>query len=70
MARELIRTIAVSDRVRIQEYTISFAEPFDDIIVELCYEGQWGYDRGFNSISNDYASTSAREYAEWLAKTR
>ena len=68
MARELINSTKVSENVRIQTYTISFAEPFDDVIVESLYEGQWIYSRGFNSISNDYAAKAAREYAEWLTE--
>jgi hypothetical protein len=30
--------------------------------------GKWRDVRGFNSISNDYAYTSAREYAEELSQ--
>jgi hypothetical protein len=35
----------------------------DDLIVETLVDGEWKFFRGFNTFSNDYAYTSAREAA-------
>ena len=54
--------INVSENVRIR----SEGDPFNvanDIIVEVLRDGVWEYYQGFNSLSNDYAFTSAREAA-------
>ena len=45
---------------------VSLGDPFnnvDDLIVETLVDGEWKYFRGFNTFSNDYAYTSAREAA-------
>lgn len=45
---------------------VSLGDPFkfvDDLIVETLKDGEWVYYRGFNTFSNDYAFTSAREAA-------
>ena len=40
-----------------------------DIVVEWIVDGKWEVYRGFNSLSNDWAHTSAREAAgEAIAK--
>jgi len=46
--------------------TISLGDPFvnaNDLIVETLRDGEWTYYRGFNTFSNDYAFSSAREAA-------
>lgn len=45
---------------------VSLGDPFNnpnDLIVETLVDGEWKYFRGFNTLSNDYAYTSAREAA-------
>lgn len=45
---------------------VSLGDPFNntnDLIVETLIDGEWKYFRGFNTFSNDYAHTSAREAA-------
>lgn len=45
---------------------VSLGNPFEnpnDLIVETLVDGVWTYFRGFNTFSNDYAYTSAREAA-------
>jgi len=45
---------------------VSLGDPFnnvDDLIVETLVDGEWKFFRGFNTFSNDYAYTSAREAA-------
>jgi hypothetical protein len=45
---------------------VSLGDPFNnpnDLIVETLIDGEWKYFRGFNTFSNDYAYTSAREAA-------
>ena len=52
----------MSKNVRIR----SEGSPFEvayDLIVEVLRDGTWEYYQGFNSLSNDYAFTSAREAA-------
>ena len=66
MAQTLISSALISKRVRIQTHSISFAEPFDDIIVEVYDAGQWQRARSFNRISNDHAWSAAYEYATSL----
>ena len=59
--------ISVSENVRIRYE----GDPFDvanDIIVEVLRDGAWEFYEGFNSLSNDYAFTSARESAERAVK--
>jgi hypothetical protein len=68
MARTLIATAEIDDRVRIVHYSISFEEPYDDIIIEVFNDGEWQRAQSFNSISNDYAHTAAYEYAKRLTK--
>ena len=58
----------MSKNVRIR----SEGSPFEvayDLIVEVLRDGTWEYYQGFNSLSNDYAFTSAREAAEKAEKT-
>ena len=46
--------------------TVSLGDPFsnaNDLIVEVLKDGEWTYYRGFNTFSNDYAYSSAREAA-------
>lgn len=68
MARILTATAEIDDQVRISYYSISFAEPYDDIEVEVRNDGKWQRARSFNSISNDHAYTAAYEYAKRLTK--
>jgi len=45
---------------------VSDASPFDvayDVRVEWLVDGEWKLYRGFNSLSDDYALTNAREAA-------
>lgn len=45
---------------------VSLGDPFNnpnDLIVETLVDGEWKFFRGFNTFSNDYAYTSAREAA-------
>lgn len=46
------------------------AAPFvdDDILVETLVDGKWKFYRSFNSLSDDYAHTNAREAAELVLK--
>lgn len=58
----------MSKNVRIR----SEGSPFEvayDLIVEVLRDGTWEYYQGFNSLSNDYAFTSAREAAIRAEKT-
>ena len=46
--------------------TISLGDPFNnanDLIVQVLKDGEWTNFRGFNTFSNDYAYSSAREAA-------
>ena len=57
----------ISENVRIR----SEGSPFNvasDIIVEVLKDGTWEYYHGFNSLSDDYANTNARECALGLVK--
>lgn len=52
----------ISEFVRIR----TEGSPFDvanDVIVEVLRDGDWTYYSGFNSLSDDYAFTNARESA-------
>lgn len=45
---------------------VSLGDPFnnaDDLIVEKLKDGEWTRYQGFNTFTNDYAYTSAREAA-------
>jgi len=45
---------------------VSSGDPFNtvyDICVEWMIDGEWKLYRGFNSLSDDYANTNAREAA-------
>lgn len=45
--------------------------PFEvahDIRVEIMEDGEWKFYRGFNSLSDDYANTNAREAAARAVK--
>ena len=56
----MIETISENVRIRRE------GSPFDvanDIIVEVLRDGVWEYYQGFNSLSDDYAFTNARESA-------
>lgn len=58
----------MSKNVRIR----SEGSPFEvayDLIVEVLRDGTWEYYQGFNSLSNDYAFSSAREAAIRAEKT-
>jgi hypothetical protein len=60
--------INVSENVRIRYE----GDPFNvanDIIVEVLLNGAWEFYQGFNSLSDDYAFTNAREAAEKAEKT-
>jgi hypothetical protein len=46
--------------------TVSLGSPFDnanDLIVQVLKDGEWTYYRGFNTFSNDYAYSNARDAA-------
>jgi hypothetical protein len=50
--------------------TIHAGSPFTDaydLVVEVLKDGEWTYYQGFNTLSNDYAYTEARQ-AEQAAK--
>jgi hypothetical protein len=50
--------------------TINAGSPFTDtydLVVEVLIDGEWTYFQGFNTLSNDYAYTEARQ-AEQAAK--
>ena len=50
--------------------TINAGSPFTetyDLVVEVLVDGKWTYYQGFNTLSNDYAYTEARQ-AEQAAK--
>ena len=38
----------------------------NDVVVEKLYEGEWVEMMSFNSLSNDYAYTNARDYMKLL----
>ena len=52
----------ISEFVRIRTEGSPF-EVVYDVIVEVLKDGEWIYYSGYNSLSNDYAFTSAREAA-------
>lgn len=52
----------VSEFVRIRSEGSPF-EVANDVIVEVLRDGEWTYYSGYNSLSNDYAFSSAREAA-------
>jgi hypothetical protein len=57
----------ISKNVRI----ITLLDPFKvshDVIVEVLKDGEWTFYQGFNSLSDDYAMTNARESAMTLEK--
>jgi len=43
-------------------------EVANDVIVEVLRDGEWTYYSGYNSLSNDYAFSSAREAAARAGK--
>ena len=46
--------------------TINAGSPFTDtydLVVEVLIDGEWTYYQGFNTLSNDYAYTEARQAA-------
>ena len=52
----------ISATVRIN----SSGDPFKDVhdlVVEVLKDGEWTYYQGFNTLSNDYAYTEARNAA-------
>lgn len=59
--------IDVSDTVRIQYLQVSPMVQ-NDIVVEELKQGEWVTLHSFNSLSNDYAYTSARDFAKRVAK--
>jgi hypothetical protein len=58
----------VSDTIRIVFLNESPMNVTYDIIVEEYRGGFWSKVIGYNSLSDDYAHTNARQYAEKLAK--
>ena len=52
----------ISEFVRIRKEGSPF-EVANDVIVEVLKDGEWTYYSGFNSLSDDYAFTNAREAA-------
>jgi hypothetical protein len=58
----------VTENVRIRSEGSPF-EVTSDVIVEVLRDGAWEYYQGFNSLSDDYAFTNAREAAERAVKT-
>lgn len=52
----------ISKFVRIRTEGSPF-EVTNDVIVEVLKDGEWTYYSGYNSLSNDYAFTNAREAA-------
>jgi predicted Zn-dependent protease len=58
----------VTENVRIRREGSPF-EVTSDVIVEVLRDGAWEYYRGFNSLSDDYAFTNAREAAKRAVKT-
>jgi hypothetical protein len=62
--RERIMTVHTQHSSTVR--TVSLGSPFEnanDLIVEVLKDGEWTYYRGFNTFSNDYAYSSAREAA-------
>lgn len=57
----------VNENVRIR-YEGSPFEVANDIIVEVLRDGEWTFYSGFNTLSNDYAFTNAREAAVQAGK--
>jgi len=57
----------VNENVRIRREGNPF-EVSSDVIVEMLKDGEWVYYQGFNSVSDDYAFTNARECASRLTK--
>ena len=51
-----------SKNVRVVSSGDPFTVPYD-LIIETLIDGEWKYFRGFNTFSNDYAYSSAREAA-------
>ena len=58
----------VTENVRIRSEGSPF-EVTSDVIVEVLRDGAWEYYQGFNSLSDDYAFTNAREAAKRAVKT-
>jgi hypothetical protein len=58
----------VTENVRIRREGSPF-EVTSDVIVEVLRDGAWEYYQGFNSLSDDYAFTNAREAAKRAVKT-
>lgn len=52
----------VTEHIRI----VYHHSPTHDVTVEVMKNGQWTVMRTYNEISDDYAHTNAREYAESL----
>jgi hypothetical protein len=57
----------VTENVRIRREGSPF-EVTSDVIVEVLRDGAWEYYQGFNSLSDDYAFTNAREAAKRAVK--
>lgn len=58
----------ISENVRIRHEGSPFEVSYD-IIVEVLRDGTWVSYQGFNSLSDDYAFTNARESALRATKT-
>lgn len=52
----------INEFVRIVKEGSPF-EVANDVIVEVLRDGEWTFHSGFNSLSDDYAFTNARESA-------
>lgn len=62
----IIDNYSKSVRVR-KEFGNSFENFHDDVFVEQLVNNEWVVRHTFNTISNDYAYSTAREYALELA---
>ena len=52
----------ISSRVRINSSGSPFTDTYD-LVVEVLVDDKWTYYQGFNTLSNDYAYTEARQAA-------
>ncbi len=58
----------ISETIRINYQGNAMQEAYD-VKVEQLINGEWKMVRGYNSMSDDYAFTNAKEYAQDLAIT-
>lgn len=67
MAKNLISTAYFLDKtIRLLTYTIDIGDLHDDYIIEVKNGKDWVYKHSFNSISNNHAYTSCKEYINQL----